>query len=205
MAEPMSIRTRKGTDADQAIELALTAAGMMLERGASAGSVARAMRDVAAVGGLGDVTADVNHSVLTMSDRGTAPIGAAAISSRTYDFGRFRDSIRVVDGLRAGTVDATTARCRLGAIAEASNRYWRWLRLIASGAAGASWAVVFGADPVVTASAFVINIVLAWAHGALTRQRFGPCSSHNSSPALLPWQSPRRSRCSTRLRMRHLP
>jgi uncharacterized membrane protein YjjB (DUF3815 family) len=43
------------------------------------------------------------------------------------------------------------------------------LRLLASGAAGASWAVVFGADPVVTVSAFVVNMVLAWAHSALTR------------------------------------
>jgi uncharacterized membrane protein YjjB (DUF3815 family) len=43
------------------------------------------------------------------------------------------------------------------------------LRLVASGGAGASWAVVFGADPVVTVSAFVVNIVLAWAHSGLTR------------------------------------
>jgi uncharacterized membrane protein YjjB (DUF3815 family) len=43
------------------------------------------------------------------------------------------------------------------------------LRLVASGGAGASWAVVFGADPVVTVSAFVVNIVLAWAHSGMTR------------------------------------
>jgi uncharacterized membrane protein YjjP (DUF1212 family) len=169
MVQAVSADERNDADADRSIELALTAAGMMLEGGASAASVAGAMRDIATAAGLGDVTTDVNHSVLTMSEHGTARIGAAAISSRTYDFGRLRDTTRVVDDLCANRIDPATARRRLDIIADASNRAATWLRLVASGAAGASWAVVFGADPVVTISAFVVNAVLAWAHTALTR------------------------------------
>jgi uncharacterized membrane protein YjjP (DUF1212 family) len=165
----MSADERNDADADRSIDLALTAAGMMLEGGASAGSVAGAMRDIASAAGLGEVTADVNHSVLTMSEPGTAHVGAAAISSRTYDFGCLRDTTRVVNDLCANRIDPATARRRLDAIADASDRAATWLRLAASGAAGASWAVVFGADPVVTVGAFVVNIVLAWAHGGLTR------------------------------------
>ena len=165
----MSADERNDADADRSIELALTAAGMMLEGGASAASVAVAMRDIATAAGLGDVTTDVNHSVLTMSEHGTAHVGAAAISSRTYDFGRLRDTTRVVNDLCANRIDPTTARRRLDTIADASNRHATWLRRVAAGAAGASWAVVFGGDPVVTVSAFVVNIVLAWAHSGLTR------------------------------------
>jgi uncharacterized membrane protein YjjP (DUF1212 family) len=169
MVQAESTAQRNAADADRSIDLALTAAGMMLEGGASASSVAVAMRDIATAAGLGEVTADVNHSVLTMSEHGTAHVGAAAISSRTYDFGRLRDTTRVVNDLCANRIDPTTARRRLDTIADASNRAATWLRLVASGAAGASWAVVFGADPVVTISAFVVNIVLAWAHRVLTR------------------------------------
>jgi uncharacterized membrane protein YjjP (DUF1212 family) len=169
MVQAESTAQRNAADADRSIDLALTAAGMMLEGGASAASVAVAMRDIATAAGLGEVTTDVNHSVLTMSEHGTAHVGAAAISSRTYDFGRLRDTTRVVNDLCANRIDPTTARRRLDTIADASNRAATWLRLVASGAAGASWAVVFGADPVVTISAFVVNIVLAWAHRVLTR------------------------------------
>lgn len=167
MVQAVSTDERNDAAADRSIELALTAAGMMLEGGASAASVAGAMRDIATAVGLGDVTADVNHSVLTISEHGTAHVGAAAISSRTYDFGRLRDTTRVVNDLCANRIDPSTARRRLDTIAGASNHHTRWLRLVASGGAGASWAV--GADPVVTVSAFVVNIVLAWAHGGLTR------------------------------------
>jgi uncharacterized membrane protein YjjP (DUF1212 family) len=169
MVQAVSPDERNDADADRSIELALTAAGMMLEGGASAASVAGAMRDIATAAGLGDVTADVNHSVLTMGEHGTAHVGAAAISSRTYDFGQLRDTTRVVNDLCANRIDPTTARRRLDTIADASNHHATWLRLVASGGAGASWAVVFGADPVVTVSAFVVNIVLAWAHSGLTR------------------------------------
>jgi uncharacterized membrane protein YjjP (DUF1212 family) len=155
--------------ADRSIGLALTAASMMLEGGASAASIAAAMRDIATAAGLDDVTADINDSVLTMTENGTAHVGATAISSRTYDFGRLRDTTRVVNDLCASRIDPSTAARRLEAIAGAANRHASWLRLVASGAAGASWAVVFGADSVVTVSAFVVNIVLAWAHSALTR------------------------------------
>ncbi|HEY9304677.1 MAG TPA: threonine/serine exporter family protein, partial [Mycobacterium sp.] len=86
----MSAVERNDVDADRSIDLALTAARMMLEGGASASSVTAAMRDIGAAVGLGDVTADVNDSVLTISEHGTAHVGAAAISSRTYDFGRLR-------------------------------------------------------------------------------------------------------------------
>jgi uncharacterized membrane protein YjjP (DUF1212 family) len=167
--QSVSAEERNDADADRSIGLALTAAGMMLEGGASAASVAGAMRDIATAVGLGEVTADVNHSVLTMSEHGTAHVGAAAISSRTYDFGRLRDTSRVVNDLCANRIDPTTAHRRLDTIADASNRHATWLRLVASGGAGASWAVVFGADPVVTVSPFVVNIVLAWAHSGLTR------------------------------------
>ncbi|PXX10332.1 threonine/serine ThrE exporter family protein [Mycolicibacterium moriokaense] len=156
-------------DADRPIELALTAAGMMLEGGASAASVAGAMHDIASAAGLGGVTADVNDSVLTIGQQGTAHVGATAISSRTYDFGRLRDTTRVVNDLCANRIDPTTARRLLDTIGDASTHHAMWLRLVASGAAGASWAVVFGADSVVTVSAFVVNIVLAWAHSRLTR------------------------------------
>ena len=169
MVHTASTAERTAADADRSIELALTAAGMMLEGGASAASVAVAMRDIATAAGLGDVTADVNHSVLTLSEHGTAHVGAVAISSRTYDFGRLRGTTRVVEDLCAKRIDPTTARRELNTIANTSDRRAGWLRLVASGAAGASWAVVFGADPVVTISAFVVNIVLAWAHSALTR------------------------------------
>jgi len=169
MVHAVSTDERTDAPADRSIELALTAAGMMLEGGASAASVAGAMRDIATAVGLGDVTADVNHSVLTMSEHGTAHVGAAAICSRTYDFGRLRDTTRVVNDLCAHRIDPTTARRRLDALADASNRHATWLGPVASGAAGASWAVVFGADPAVTLSAFVVNIVLAWAHSGLTR------------------------------------
>ncbi len=169
MVQAVSAVERNDVDADRSIDLALTAARMMLEGGASASSVTAAMRDIGAAVGLGDVTADVNDSVLTISEHGTAHVGAAAISSRTYDFGRLRDTTRVVNDLCAKRIDLTTARRRLDIISDASNRHATWLRLVASGAAGASWAVVFGADPVVTVSAFVVNIVLAWAHSALTR------------------------------------
>jgi uncharacterized membrane protein YjjP (DUF1212 family) len=168
MVHAVSADERNDPDADRSIELALTAARMMLEGGASAASVTGAMRDIATATGLGDVTTDVNHSVLTMSEHGTAHIGAAAISSRTYDFGRLRDTTRVVNDLCANRIDPATARRRLDIIADASNRAATWLRLVAFGAAGASWAVVFGAGPVVAVSAFVVNIVLAWAHTALT-------------------------------------
>jgi uncharacterized membrane protein YjjP (DUF1212 family) len=164
----MSADERNDADADRSIELALTAAGMMLEGGASAASVAGAMRDIATATGLGGVTTDVNHSVLTMSEHGTAHVGAAAISSRTYDFGRLRDTSRVVNDLCANRIDPATARRRLDIIADVSRRVATWVRLTASGAAGASWAVVFGADAVVTVSAFVVNVVLAWAHSGLT-------------------------------------
>ena len=156
-------------DADRSIELALSAGSMMLEGGASAASVAGAMHDIATAAGLGDVTADVNHSVLTIGEQGTAHVGAAAISSRTYDFGRLRDTTRTVDDLCANRIDPNAAYRRLETIADASSRHATWLRLVASGGAGASWAVVFGADPVVTVSAFVVNIVLAWARRGLTR------------------------------------
>jgi uncharacterized membrane protein YjjP (DUF1212 family) len=169
MVQAVSTAERNSAHADRSIELALTAASMMLEGGASATSVAGAMRDIATATGLGVVTADVNDSVLTIGAHGTAHIGAAAISSRTYDFGRRRDTNRVVNDLCANRIEATTARRRLEAIADAADRPARWLRLVASGAAGASWAVVFGADSVVTVSAFVVNIVLAWAHSGLTR------------------------------------
>lgn len=165
----MSTNERNDEDADRSIELALTAAGMMLEGGASAASVAVAMRDIATAAGLGGVTTDVNHSVLTMSEHGSPHLGATAISSRTYDFGRLRDTTRVVNDLCANRIDPATARRRLDIIASASDRAAIWVRLVASGAAGASWAVVFGADPVVTISAFFVNIVLAWAHSGLTR------------------------------------
>lgn len=169
MVPTVSTDERGNADADRSIELALTAGRMMLDGGASAASVAGAMRDIATAAGLDDVTADVNDSVLTISEHGTAHVGAAAISSRTYDFGRLRDTTRVVDDLCARRIDPATAHRRLESVADASNRHARWLRLVASGAAGASWAVVFGADPVVTVSAFVVNIVLAWARTGLTR------------------------------------
>jgi uncharacterized membrane protein YjjP (DUF1212 family) len=169
MVHAVSTDERTDADADRSIGLALTAAAMMLEGGASAASVAGAMRDIATAAGLGDVTTDVNHSVLTISEHGTAHVGAAAISSRAYDFGRLRDTTRVVNDLCANRIDPATAHHRLDALGEASDRHARWLRLIASGAAGASWAVVFGAGPVVAVSAFVVNIVLAWAHSGLTR------------------------------------
>ncbi len=165
----VSTDERHDANADRSIGLALTAAAMMLQGGASAASVASAMRDIATAAGLDDVTADVNDSVLTISEHGTAHVGAAAISSRTYDFGRLRDTTRVVNDVCAHRIDPTTAHRRLEAIAGASNRHATWLPLVASGAAGASWAVGFGADPVVTVSAFVVNIVLAWAHRTLTR------------------------------------
>jgi uncharacterized membrane protein YjjP (DUF1212 family) len=178
MVHAVSTDQRTDADADRSLGLALTAAAMMLEGGASAASVAGAMRDIATAAGLGDVTADVNHSVLTISEHGTAHVGAAAISSRTYDFGRLRDTTRVVNDLCANRIDPTTARRRLDTLADAANRHATWLRLVASGAAGASWAVVFGADPVVTASAFVVNIALAWAHRGLTRIGWPPFFAH---------------------------
>ena len=86
MVQAVSTDGRNDADAYSSIELALTAAGMMLEGGASAASVAGAMHDIAIAAGLGDVTADVNDSVLAISEHGTAHVGAVAISSRSYDF-----------------------------------------------------------------------------------------------------------------------
>jgi len=140
----MSIDERNPADAEYSIDLALTSASMMLEGGASAASVVMAMQDVAAAAGLDDVTADVNHSILTISEHGTAHVGATAISSRTYDFGRLRDTTRIVDDLCAGRIGVATANDRVHQVADA--------------------------DLVVTISALVVNIVLAWAHGTLTRR-----------------------------------
>ena len=137
MVQAVSTDERNDADADRSIELALTAAGMMLEGGASAASVAGAMRDIGTAAGLGDVTADVNHSVLTVSEQGTAHVGAAAISSRTaaissrtYDFGRLRDTNRVVNDLCANRIDRTTAHRRLDTIADASNHHATLRRII---------------------------------------------------------------------------
>ena len=130
MVQAVSTDERNDADADRSIELALTAAGMMLEGGASAASVAGAMRDIGTAAGLGDVTADVNHSVLTISEQGTAHVGAAAISSRTYDFGRLRDTNRVVNDLCANRIDRTTAHRRLDTIADASNHHATLRRII---------------------------------------------------------------------------
>ena len=88
------------------------------------------MRDIGTAAGLGDVTADVNHSVLTISEQGTAHVGAAAISSRTYDFGRLRDTNRVVNDLCANRIDRTTAHRRLDTIADASNHHATLRRII---------------------------------------------------------------------------
>ena|SRR5258708_40197849 len=84
MVQAVSTDERNDADADRSIELALTAASMMLEGGASAASAAGAMDDVATAAGLGDVTADVNHSVLTISEQRTAHVGAAAIIRRDF-------------------------------------------------------------------------------------------------------------------------
>jgi uncharacterized membrane protein YjjP (DUF1212 family) len=123
MVQAVSTDEGNDADADRSIGLALTVAGMMLEGGASAASVVGAMRDIATAAGLDDVTVDVNDSVLTMSEHGTAHVGAAAISSRTYDFGRLPDTTRVVNDLCANRIDFTTGRRRLEVIAEPSNRH----------------------------------------------------------------------------------
>jgi uncharacterized membrane protein YjjP (DUF1212 family) len=128
------------------------------------------MRDITSAAGLGDVTADVNHSMLTISEHGTTNVGATAISSRTYDFGRLQDTTRIVDDLCAGRIDIATASDRVHAVADARPRYPEWLRFVASGGAGAGWALVFGANLVVALSACAVNIVLAWARAALTRK-----------------------------------
>ena len=52
MVHAESTDERTDAAADRSIELALTAAGMMLEGGASAASVADAMRAIALAGGL---------------------------------------------------------------------------------------------------------------------------------------------------------
>ena len=134
--------------ANEAIDLALRVAEVMLRCGASARTVEAAAVAVGVASGLDDMDVDLTMQSMLIQCRtstGATYMRLRVVRSPTQDFGRLSAVHALVDDLVSGEIDTEQASTRLREISHTPRTWSRWMTALAHGFIGAGVALSLGA------------------------------------------------------------
>ena len=161
-------------DPSRALDLALRAGDVLLSGGASAAEVTAACTAVAEAAGLHGVECDITFTSLTLSGRpgpGLAPFTAMRlVHQRELDYSRVAGVHALVRDLVEGHARPAEAEERLAAIVRERHPYPRAVVTGARAALAASIALLLGAGPAVTGTAFGVTVVIDVVNSVLARR-----------------------------------
>ena len=182
------LRPHDPRSAHRAVDLALRVGDVLLSGGASASEVTASCIAVAEAGGLERVACDITFTSLSLSaSTGTDPVpvtGMRLVTQRALDYTRVSAVHGLVHDLVSDRISPEDAETRLRALVAARHPYRRPVVTAARASLAASVAVLLGAGPVVTGTAFAVTVAIDLLLARLDRARL-PAFFQNAAGGLV--------------------
>jgi uncharacterized membrane protein YjjP (DUF1212 family) len=162
-------------DTYRTLDLALRIGEVLLSSGAGAADVQAQMSNIAAACGLRRVSTDVTFTELSISYQPSleepALLQLRTVRHREIDYEDLTKVDHLVRDLVEGRIDRDEARTELNRITSTGHALPRWAVTAGYGVMGAGVGLMLGADPVVTAIAFVAAAGIDLIQRRLARSR----------------------------------